>query len=335
MVTLKDISAKCKCSVATVSKALNGMPDIGEETARHIRQVATQMGYTPNAAARTLKTNRSQTIGLLMCQRDENIWTHDFFSRVAAGIQEVMEGSGYDVTPINSLRLHTAGELLQYCVYRRYDGIIIMSAGFRQEEMREILESKLPMISIENTFPGRGAVLSDNMQGTGELVRLAYEKGHRKIAFIHGEDTSVTRTRLQSFRAVCSELELSIPEAYLRPALYHDRKSAAREAKALLALEETPTCILFQDDYSCIGGLDLLRRDGVTLPENLSYAGYDGIKLAQLFTPRLTTYRQDISVMGQEAARMLLEAIEKPQDFLPRYVTIPGRLVEGESVRSL
>ena len=105
--------------------------------------------------------------------------------------------------------------------------------------MREILESKLPMISIENTFPGRGAVLSDNMQGTGELVRLAYEKGHRKIAFIHGEDTSVTRTRLQSFRAVCSELELSIPEAYLRPALYHDRKSAAREAKALLALEET------------------------------------------------------------------------------------------------
>ena len=288
------------------------MPDIGEETARHIRQVATRMGYTPNAAARTLKTNRSQTIGLLMCQRDENIWTHDFFSRVAAGIQEVMEGSGYDVTPINSLRLHTAGELLQYCVYRRYDGII-----------------------IENTFPGRGAVLSDNMQGTGELVRLAYEKGHRKIAFIHGEDTSVTRTRLQSFRAVCSELELSIPEAYLRPALYHDRKSAAREAKALLALEETPTCILFQDDYSCIGGLDLLRRDGVTLPENLSYAGYDGIKLAQLFTPRLTTYRQDISVMGQEAARMLLEAIEKPQDFLPRYVTIPGRLVEGESVRSL
>ena len=63
MVTLKDISVKCKCSVATVSKALNGMPDIGEETARHIRQVATQMGYTPNAAARTLKTNRSQTIG--------------------------------------------------------------------------------------------------------------------------------------------------------------------------------------------------------------------------------------------------------------------------------
>ena len=99
MVTLKDISVKCKCSVATVSKALNGMPDIGEETARHIRQVATRMGYTPNAAARTLKTNRSQTIGLLMCQRDENIWTHDFFSRVAAGIQEVMEGSGYDVTP--------------------------------------------------------------------------------------------------------------------------------------------------------------------------------------------------------------------------------------------
>ena len=83
MPSLKDLAKECGVSVATVSKALNGMPDIGEETARHIRQVATRMGYTPNAAARTLKTNRSQTIGLLMCQRDENIWTHDFFSRVA------------------------------------------------------------------------------------------------------------------------------------------------------------------------------------------------------------------------------------------------------------
>ena len=335
MVTLRDISVRCKCSVATVSKALNGMPDISKETAQYIRQVASQMGYMPNAAARTLKTNRSHTIGLLMFQRDENIWTHDFFSLVAAGIQEVMECSGYDVTPINSQRLHTAGAMLQYCVYRGYDGIVIMSAGFRREEMQEILESKLPMVSIENTFPQRGAVLSDNLQGTGELVRLAYEKGHRKIAFIHGEDTSVTRSRLQSFRGACSELGLEIPEDYIRPALYHDRRSAAREAGALLTLETPPTCILFQDDYSCIGGLDLLRRDGVALPPKLSYAGYDGIKLAQLFTPRLTTYRQDISVMGQEAARMLREAIEKPDKFLPRYVTSPGRLVRGESIREL
>ena len=335
MVTLKDISVRCKCSVATVSKALNGMPDISRETAQHIRQVASQMGYMPNAAARTLKTNRSHTVGLLMCQRDENIWTHDFFSTVAAGIQEVMEQSGYDVTPINSQRLETLGEVIQYCVYRGYDGIVVMSAGFHREEMQKLLESRLPMVSIENTFPRRGAVLSDNLQGTGELVRLAYEKGHRRIAFIHGEDTSVTRSRMQSFRGACAELGLKIPEEYLRPALYHDRRSAAREAKALLALDEPPTCILFQDDYSCIGGLDLLRRDGIVLPEKLSYAGYDGIKLAQLFTPRLTTYRQNVSAMGQEAARMLREAIEAPDSFLPRYVTIPGQLVAGESIREL
>lgn len=159
MITLKDISVRCKCSVATVSKALNGMPDISRETAQHIRQVASQMGYMPNAAARTLKTNRSHTVGLLMCQRDENIWTHDFFSTVAAGIQEVMEQSGYDVTPINSQRLETLGEVIQYCVYRGYDGIVVMSAGFHREEMQKLLESKLPMVSIGKHLspPGRGA----------------------------------------------------------------------------------------------------------------------------------------------------------------------------------
>ncbi len=90
--------------------------------------------------------------------------------------------------------------------------------------------------------------------------------------------------------------------AALQKEVQFEPRSAAREAKALLALDEPPTCILFQDDYSCIGGLDLLRRDGFVLPEKLSYAGYDGIKLAQLFTPRLTTYRQNVSAMGQEAA---------------------------------
>lgn len=333
MVTLKDISIKCECSIATVSKALNGMPDISEETARHIREVAAQMGYMPNAAARTLKTNRSRTIGLLMFQRDENIWTHDFFSHIAAGIQEVMESNGYDVTPINSIRLQTAADILHYCIHRGYDGVIVLSAGFDQEEMHELVESRIPLVSIEHTFSGRGAVLSDNLQGTRELVQLAYAKGHRRIAFIHGEDTSVTQSRLQSFRTACEELGLQIPQNYLRSALYHDRRSAAREARILLAMEQRPTCILFQDDYSCIGGLDLLRRDGVTIPRTLSYAGYDGIKLSQLFTPRLTTYRQNSGAIGQEAARMLQDAIERPKSFLPRYVTIPGMLVEGESIQ--
>lgn len=334
--TLKDISAKCGCSVATVSKALNGMSDISEETTLHVRRVAAEMGYMPNAAARTLKTNRSRTIGLLMFLREDNVWTHDYFSRIAASIQDVMEENGYDITPINCNRPGVVSDHLNYCRHRGYDGVIVMSVGFEEDNLNELVKSEIPVVTIDYAFPSRGAVLSDNQQGMKELARFAYEKGHRRIAFIHGENTIVTQGRLQSFNAACDELALAVPpDYYLRSAFYHDPKSAVKATLELLALPKRPTCIFYQDDYACIGCMDLLRREGRPFPADISFAGYDGIRLAELISPRLTTFQQNSGAIGREAARMLIEAIEKPRNFEPRYVSLPGRLIEGETVRPI
>lgn len=335
MITLKDIATRCGCSVATVSKALNGMPDISQDTAKHIREVAQEMGYMPNAAARTLKTNRSRTIGLIMFLKNENVWKHDFFSQIAAGIQGVTEEKGYDITPINAQKLGESNGLLSYCIHRGYDGLIVMSAGFEEKDVQELLSSRIPLVSIDHTFPGRGAVLSDNLQGTRELVRYAYSMGHRRIAFIHGEDTAVTQGRLQSFCAACKELNLQIPADYIKPAIYHNIDSAAEATRQLMALEEPPTCILYQDDYSCIGARNVLEREGNPLPPTVSVAGYDGTRLAELYIPLLTTFRQNGEVIGQEAAHMLLAAIDNPQDNNFRHITIPGSLIIGESIRQI
>ncbi|MBP3541011.1 MAG: LacI family DNA-binding transcriptional regulator [Clostridia bacterium] len=335
MVTLKDISARCGCSVATVSKALNGMPDISQETARHIRAVAAEMGYMPNAAARTLKTHRSRTIGLIMFLKNENVWTHDFFSQIAAGIQSITEEKGYDITPINAQKLGETDRLLNYCIHRGYDGLIVMSAGFGESDVQGLLSSRIPLVSIDHTFPGRSAVLSDNLQGTRELVRYAYSMGHRRIAFIHGEDTPVTQGRLKSFCAACEELSLDIPPEYLKPAIYHNMESAAQATRELLRLENRPTCILYQDDYCCIGTRNILEREGSPIPPEISVAGYDGTRLADMFLPRLTTFRQNSEMIGQEAAQMLLNAIENPQETHFRHITVPGSLIIGESIRRI
>lgn len=335
MVTLKDISARCGCSVATVSKALNGMPDISQETARQIRAVAAEMGYMPNAAARTLKTNRSRTIGLIMFLKNENVWSHDFFSQIAAGIQSITEEKGYDITPINAQKLGECNNLLNYCIHRGYDGLVVMSAGFGENDVKELLSSRIPLVSIDHTFPERSAVLSDNQRGTRELVRYAYSMGHRRIAFIHGEDTLVTRERLESFCAASEELFLDIPQEYIKPAVYHNMESAVQATKELLNLECPPTCILYQDDYSCIGARNILEREGTPIPPEISMAGYDGSRLADLFLPRLTTFRQNSEMIGQEAALMLLSAIENPQKPQIRQVTVPGSLIIGESIRRL
>ena len=173
------------------------------------------------------------------------------------------------------------------------------------------------------------------MGGMADLVRYVYGKGHRRIAFIHGETTSVTQKRLASFHKTCAELGLVIPEEYVEAATFHDPKASGLATRRLLALKERPTCILYPDDFSFIGGMNELERQGVSIPRDMSVAGYDGILLSQVLRPRLTTYRQGAEQMGTQAARLLVEQIEQPDTWLPQTVTVEGELLPGDTVADL
>ncbi|MBQ3487646.1 MAG: substrate-binding domain-containing protein, partial [Clostridia bacterium] len=144
-----------------------------------------------------------------------------------------------------------------------------------------------------------------------------------------------TQKRLASFHKTCAELGLTIPEEYLEAATFHDPKASGLATRRLLALKERPTCILYPDDFSFIGGMNELERQGVSIPGDISVAGYDGIPLSQVLRPRLTTYRQDAETMGREAARQLVEIIERPKEWIPRQTMVPGKLLEGDTVRTI
>ena len=335
MTTLKEIAARCGCSVATVSKALNAMPDISPETAKRIQAIANEMGYIPNAAARTLKTNRSHSIALLLFLRNESVWTHDYFARVASGIQTVVEAAGYDLTPVTCTRENIRERYVDYCRHRGYDGLIVMSGVFNENELMELINSEIPLVTIDYAFYHRGAVISDNAAGMRDLIRFIHSRGHRRIAYIYGEDGSVSQTRLAAFYDTCQELGLDVPDAYVKKALYRDHASCALATRALLALPKRPTCILYPDDYACMGGINEILGAGLRIPHDISVAGYDGIPLAEMIHPRLTTLRQDAEGVGQNAARLILKAIESPKSFLPQHISLSGRVIEGESVRDL
>lgn len=335
MVTLKQIAMECRCSVATVSKAINGMPDINEATAKRIRESALAMGYQPNAAARTLKTNRSKTIGLLMFLQNETIWTHNYFGRIAESIQTELEGNGYDIIPIDARHAQQSGSYLSYCQYRNYDGVILMSAGFTESSLMELVRSNLPLVTIDYAVDNLGAVMSDNVGGMRELVQYIHERGHRHIAIIHGEMTSVTHKRLASFFTTCDELGIVIPDECIIPSRYHDPELSAQATIKLLEMNQPPTCILYPDDYAIIGGMNELRQRNIRVPEDISIAGYDGIPLSSVLKPPTTTVKQDAEGIGRQAARMLLKAIVKPRNFIPQHVTLPSKLVPGGTVKDL
>ena len=333
MVSMKDIAKACGVSVATVSKALSGQPDIGEQTRELICKTADSLGYMTNSAARALKTNRTYNIGVLFVDERRSGLAHEYFSSVLESLK--VEAEGYDITFINRNVGKKATTYLQHCQYRGVDGVVIACVDFDDPQVLELVNSKLPVVTIDHVFNNRAAVVSDNVRGMEELVRYVYAKGHRRIAFIHGEQTAVTENRLTGFYRACDALELEIPDAYIREGVYHDPDRCAELTRELLRLPEPPTCILMPDDFSSIGGRNAIHRMDLRLPEDISVAGYDGIQIASVMSPALTTYRQDTQALGRTAAAKLIELIEKPRTALVDRVLIPGHLVEGASVRAI
>lgn len=331
MVSLKDIAKACGVSTATVSKALNNQKDIGEDTKAKVRYTASLMGYYPNSAARALKTKRSYNLGVLFQDEADRGLTHEYFAAVLNGFKVQAESMGYDISFIS-----TENKKMSYsenCRYRNFDGVVIVCVDFRNSKVQELLNSGIPMVTIDYIHQNCTSVSSDNVKGMQELVTYIYEKGHRKIAYIHGEIFSyVTRERLASFYRTADSLGLMIPECYVREAKYLETKPAAQITRELLRLKDSPTCIIYPDDSSSIGGRNAIVEAGLVIGQNISIAGYDGNMISKLLHPKLTTVSQNADKIGREAARCLIEAVERPKTTLIQRVVIEGNLIPGQSV---
>ena len=331
MVSIKDIAKECKVSVATVSKALNDQSDISAATKEKVKKVAARLGYTTNVAARALKTNKTYNIGILFAD-DRAGLSHEYFSIILENIQREAEKYGYDITFINRSIAGKVTTYLKHVEYRNLDGCIIISADFSDPEVIELAKSGHPVVTVDYVYEGCAAVLSDNTRGLDAIVRYLYSMGHRKIGFIYGDPTYVTRERLGSFHGACMQLGIAVPEEYVVQGHYHDIEDCRRTTAKLLDLPDPPTAIIFPDDYSSIGGQEEIAGRGLTIPGNISAVGYDGINMARI--TKLTTYEQNTKELGQLTVRKLLQLINEP-DLPPETAVVSGRMLEGRTVRDL
>lgn len=332
MVSMKQIAEVCGVSIATVSKALNGQKGIGEETRRQIKCKAEELGYMANSAARMLKTNRSYNLGVLFEDMGGLGLTHEFFASVLEGFKAEAGRQGYDITFISKSLIDRSSSYLQHCKYRGFDGVGIICVNFFDSDVLDLIHSDIPIATVDYVFNNTVSVVSDNVNGVETLVRHAYEKGHRRIAYILGDDTSVTQNRLTGFYRACESLGLEAEPQLIRQAHYYDADFSYSVTAELLAAENRPSCILFPDDFSVIGGIRAINDAGLSVPEDISVMGYDGIIFSQVMSPRITTYRQNAGRIGSTAAAKLIEFIEHPNTTVLDRIVVEGSLIEGESV---
>ncbi len=333
MISIRDIAKECGVSVSTVSKAMNGQPDISPQTREAICAKAAELGYQPNAAARALRTNRSYSLGVLFEDPQQSGLAHPFFCMIFESFRAAAESAGYDVTFISHNAGNSRSTYLEHCLRRSVDGVCIASADFFDPQIAELIRSKLPTVTIDHSFHNRTSILSDNVQGMETLVRHVHSLGHRELAFIHGDSTAVTENRLAGFYKACDELGIRIPAERIRQGAYHDSALCGEVTRELLALPKRPDCIFFPDDISALGGIAAIQRAGLKIPDDISVVGYDGVAMASLLTPSLTTYHQDTQALGELAAAQLVNLIERPRSTLTQNILVQGSLQIGESVR--
>lgn len=217
--------------------------------------------------------------------------------------------------------------------YRGLDGVIIVQGNFESPQVRQLALSEFPCVALDYLYDGCDCIWSDNVSGVEKIVHKAAELGHKRIAFIHGEMGTVSEARIDGFKKACTEEGLSVPDEFIVPCYYHEPEKSKQATEVLMRLPDPPTCILYPDDFACLGGLSALEKLGYKVPEEISIVGYDGIPLASLLRPRLTTYCQNFKSIGKTAVAMLIDAIENASEHVFKQVTIEGQVQTGSTLK--
>ena len=306
--SIKDIAQEAGVSPSTVSRALHNHPQISTETGERVQRLAQEMGYTPSLLARSLVTQDTATIGLVIT------YTADpFLSRLVQGVEETARNSGYSVFLSSSYRDYERElEVVRSFHERRASGIIITGSQIDTEYLDLEDRFPLPIVLINcRTYPY--SVSADKISGAKQAVEHLVQLGHRRIAFVSNAKLSTDRDRQTSYQQVLGKHDIPIDDTLI---VEGDGmlESGVRAGQKLLSLPQRPTAIFCFNDITAMGVLTALREADLQVPRDCSVVGFDDLEISAYLSPPLTTVRQPCYRMGQAAIRMLLQLIRGESD---------------------
>ena len=329
-VTIKDVAREARVSVATVSRALNGHENVADSVRQQVLATADRLRYQPHAAARSLSSRRTQTIGVVL----PDLYG-EFFSELIRGIDQVARARRQHLL-VSSYHGHPEeqGEALR-AMRGRVDGLLVLSPYTdRPGFLVDNLPSSLPVVLIntdvqDSPYP---ALTIDNYSAAVAMVEHLVQAGHRRIAFIGGPEGNFdARERLRGYRDAMARL---LPGAQPQEFSGDFSESAGYEAGRHIAHSaDRPQAVFAANDMTALGCLYAFNEAGVSVPQDVALAGFDDIPLARFVHPTLTTMRVSIAELGGQAMSRLLETIESDgARVAPSAMLTPELIVRASSV---
>ena len=324
-VTLADIAGQASVSLSTISKVLNGRSDVSAPTRARVEALLAEHGYLRR------KTGESTT-GLveLVFHELEAAWSME----IIRGVENIAAEHGLSVVLTQSGSRHAPGpEWIEGVMRRRPVGVVLVFSDLPAEYRRALKLRAIPFVIIDpagDPSPDVPSIGSANWSGGLMATRHLIELGHRKIAAITGpEDMMCSHARIDGFRSAMSAAGLEVRPDWVRFGDFHTAGGQFHGTQ-LLQGDDRPTAIFAGSDLQALGVLEAVRGLGLRVPEDLSLVGYDDIPLAKWVSPALTTIRQPLKRMGEEATRLVLRMSRTPLDSIPR-MDLATNLVVRES----
>jgi LacI family transcriptional regulator len=339
-ITIVEIAKRCGVGVSTVSRAINDHSDINPETKKRIMQVIKETGYIPNNSARNLKRIDAKCIAVLV----KGI-TNPFFAPMIEVVEQEVEKRGYALV----LRHVEAYEdevdvALELEKEKRLRGIIFMGGSARHSA------DKIKQLNVPVVFATIGSDISDDLSRNEystvsvndaiesfKIVEYLIKLGHKRIAIMtEANDTpSIVQLRYKGYLDALKKYKITPDEKLIR---FVDQRiytmgNGYDTAKALIDSGEEFTALYCISDVLAVGALRAFADAGISVPGDVSVAGFDGQELSRFCVPRLTTIRQPMSQISRETIRLIFDIIDKKSDH--RHIVFPGELVIGESTREL
>ena len=330
-VSLKDIASSVGVSVSLVSYVLNGHAKekrVGDAVAKRIEETARKLHYHPNQIAKSLKTRKSDTIGLIV---------GNIYYRYTTGVAQAIEGEakkrGVNVIIGNTHEsLSTFKELLQVLIHRQVDGLIIVAVENSEREIRQLLKREIPFVLIDRSFPKTKTnfIGINNYHTAYAATKYLISRGFRRILFINYTTSFfhlLERTR--GYQAALGDHGLAAaPE--LQPGI---RKTHTREdiRQAIRELVPAAACdaIFFATGNLAVAGLQIIIELGISIPQDVSVLSFDDSEAFALFSCPVTHYQQPLEEIGRSAVRLLFEDVQENGN--PRQLYLDSTFVAGKS----
>jgi DNA-binding LacI/PurR family transcriptional regulator len=309
-VTIVDVASRAGVAISTASVALNDRPGVSDSTRQRIREVADELGFTASVRGKSLSAKRAFALGLVL-QRDTAVLGSDpFFGAFLGGVESILNDRDYAL--VLQMATESADALQRYrrlAADRRVDGVFVLEIQTDDPRIPLLQDLHLPAVGANalDGFPFP-SVRQDHTAGIASLVNYLVGVGHTRIAHVTGTPSFIhTHQREAAWRASLAAAGLEPGPTLPGDFTYEGGRRAADQ---LLGIADRPTAVICANDLTAIGLMTRVQELGLSVPDDISVAGYDGIELGGYLRPTLTTVRTAPAEIGAEAARLLLDVVD-------------------------